>query len=71
MEGIGIHFFQRIPAGVIVAVSGRSVQQISGNTVFLHGLQHLQLIRFGYPVYLFKASGKRGERLLAAAEYFV
>ena len=71
MEGVGIHLFQRIPAGVIVAVAGRAVQEIGGNTVLLHGLQHLQLIRFGDPVYLLKTAGKRGKRLLAAPEYFV
>ena len=53
-EDVGVNFIERIAAVVIIAIAGRTGEQIVGNAVLCEGGEHL----FGIPVADFLNTGK-------------
>ena len=50
MKDIGIDSFELVPAEIIVTVAGRFQHAGTGDAVFLHGPDDLQLVVFRDPV---------------------
>ena len=50
MKGVGIHLFQRVPACIVISVTGGSCHVFCGHTAFLHSAYYFQLVFFGRPI---------------------
>ena len=60
VEGIGIDFFQRFTADIIIAIAGRGRKALRADTVFLHGGHDLGLVKLRYLI----NGGKTGLQLI-------
>ena len=65
----GIDLLKSVPSDVVIAVAGGSLQAGFSDVGFLHGADDPELIVFGGPVDLFKASAQRLQNRLREGKY--